>query len=427
LQPEDLEYTGQHGYSPSLKWLFVRLVLVGASLRGTARILELLNEAFGWGVRVPHWTTGRLWLLRVGHAVLTGAKVVAADWAWLIDHSVQIGPEKCLVIVGLRLQDLPPAGQPLRHTDLELLALVPGQSWTRQEVNEQLEAAANITGVPRVIVNDYGGDVHGGVALFQALHPQTLELYDAKHKAACVLKRYLAKNRRWQNFQTLLGQTRCAIQQTELAFLVPPAPKPKARFMNLAPTLRWAEKVLAILQQPPAPVRQQVRPERLLEKLGWLQAFAVDVAEWSQWQEVCNSVVAFVDRQGIYRGADQALRASFPKLTRTSSQQLATELVTFVAEQGQRARAKERLPGSTEVLESCFGRFKQMEKQQALGGFTSLLLGFGALLATATVETVKGALQHSGTRAIFDWCKSHLGTTVFAQRKLAYASATEPR
>jgi hypothetical protein len=69
--------------------------------------------------------------------------------------------------------------------------------------------------------------------------------------------------------------------------------------MNLTATLRWAANVLAVLAQPPDVVQERVRPERLREKLGWLQGFASDLNEWSEWQEVANVVVAFVNRQGI--------------------------------------------------------------------------------------------------------------------------------
>ena len=403
--------------------LFVRLVLAGASLRGAARILAVMAETLAEWLPIPHWTTGRLWLLRLGHALLTAAKEQADDWAWLIDHSVQIGQEKCLVILGIRLRDLPPAGQCLKHTDLKEIALVPRKSWTRQEVDEQLEAAVEQTGVPRVIVDDHGVDINGGVSFFQQRHPQTVEIYDAKHKAACLLKGRLEKNARWQDFQRRLAETRCAIQQTEMAFLAPPGPRPKARFMNLAPMLKWARKVLAVVEQPSAKAQAWVRRERLREKLGWLQGFAGDLAEWSEWQEVVDVTVAFVNRQGVYRGAAKALRVALPKPMHASSRCLAEELVAFVGEQAGRARPGERLPGSTEVLESCFGRFKQLEKQQARGGFTSLLLSFGALLAETTTHAVKQAMEHSRTSQALKWCREHLGTTVFAQRTLAFAAS----
>lgn len=404
-----------------MQCLFLRLVLAGASLRGASRLLEIFAQAAGWSWPVPHWTTGRLWLLRLGHAVLTMRKVKADDWAWLIDHSVQVGQEKCLVILGIRLRDLPPTGQCLTHTDVCLLALVPRKSWTRQEVDEELENLARKTGVPRVIVDDHGVDISGGVRFFQDRHAQTAEIYDAKHKAACLLKGRLEKNPRWHDFQKLLTQTRCAIQQTELGFLTPPAPKPKARFMNLTATLRWAANVLAVLTQSPAVVQERVRPERLREKLGWLQGFAGDLNEWSEWQEVANVVVAFLNREGISRNAAKTLRCALPQMTHSSSHGLAEELLTFVAGQAQQTKPGERFPGSTEVLESCFGRFKQLEKQQARGGFTSLLLGFGALVTETTAHVVQKALDQSTTKDIFAWCKQHLGMTVFSQRKLAFA------
>jgi hypothetical protein len=402
--------------------LFLRLVLQGVSLRGVPRVLTVLSAALGLSLPIPHWTTGRLWLLRLGHAMLTMALEKSDDWAWLVDHSVQIGQEKCLVILGIRLKDLPERGECLQHNDLHLVALVPRKSWMRREVDEELEAASERTGVPRVIVDDHGVDIAGGVSFFQERHPKTVEIYDAKHKAACLLKSRLEKNARWQELQQRIGQTRCAIQQTEMAFLVPPAPKPKARFMNLAPSLQWTENVLAVLRQPPTVVSEQVTPERLEEKLGWLREFEADVAEWAEWQQVVNVTVEFVNRQGVYRGVARELRTKLrPHQEYFSSRCLAQELLAFVAKQARRVRPGERFPGSTEVLESCFGRFKQLEKQQSRGGFTSLVLGFGALLADATTQAVAQAMRQSPTKAILQWCADHLGTTLFARRQQAFA------
>ena len=55
--------------------------------------------------------------------------------------------------------------------------------------------------------------------------------------------------------------------------------------------------------------------------------------------------------------------------------QLAAELVKFVREQASKAKPGERLPGSTEVLESCFGRFKTLEKRPSQGGIHKSVAG----------------------------------------------------
>ena len=289
------------------------------------------------------------------------------------------------------------------------------------------ETAVRVGHVPRVIVDDRGVDIHGGVALFQERHAQTVEIYDAKHKAACLLKARLEKNPRWQEFQTRVGQTRCSVQQTELAFLTPPAPKTKARFMNLDRQLAWGQRVLAIVRKPPRTVRGAVADERLKEKLGWIEAFADELTEWSQWQQVIDMGVTLVNRQGIYRGVSGSLARQFSHLDalNDSGQQLAAEFVKFVGGHERLAGPNERFPGSTEVLESCFGKFKQLEKQQSRGGFTQLILGLGSLLGKLVPENVCEALQGSAVKDVREWVSRNLGVTVFAQRKMAYASATE--
>ena len=420
--------SGGHGYGAGLISIALSLVLeAGVSLRAAPRVLTTVGRALGLSLAVPCWTTVRLWLLRLGHAVLRTQQVEAVDWAWLIDHSVQIGPEKCLVILGIRLIDLPRPGESLRHENLQLIELLPAKSWTRPQVDQAMENCVLRSGiVPRVIVSDHGVDLYGGITLFQQRHPQTAEIYDAKHKAACLLKKRLEKNARWRAFQTRVGQTRCSVQQTELAFVTPPGPRLKSRFMNLGPQLKWARRVQAMLREPGC-VQQFATRARLDEKLGWLAGFETDVIEWSQWQQEVDAAVATVNRQGIHCGTASLMEKQLSQLDAlgSSATGLATELVQFVQSQQAQVRGDERFPGSTEVLESCFGKFKQLEKQHCKGGFTQLLLGFGAILRRATTEAVREALQASNTAAVRQWAAQTLGPTLFAQRKLAYDCATK--
>jgi len=417
-----------HGYGPDVVCLFLRLVLIaGVSLRAVPRVLATVGEALGLPLPTPSWTTGRLWLMRLGHAMLTAPREHGDDWAWLIDHSVQIGKDKCLVILGIRLRDLPERGESLQQQDMELIELKPAKSWTRPQVDEALERTAVRMGIiPRVIVSDHGADLSGGIVLFQQRHPQTADIYDAKHKAACMLKRRLENNARWKQFQTRVGEARCAVQQTELAFLAPPTPKPKARFMNLGPQLNWAKRVVAILRDHRT-VAKFAAPARIEEKLGWIAAFEADVIEWLQWQQVVDVIVTEVNRQGVFRGGAARLKKQLSQLDDLcdSAKCLADEMIDFVRAGELQTRPGERFPGSTEILESSFGRFKQLEKQQSRGGFTQLLLGFGAMLTHVTTDIVREAMQTSRTVNIRQWAADTFGVTLFGQRKLAFACATE--
>ena len=110
--------------------LVIQTVCTGVALRAVPR-----SGADRGRSPIGRWSTSGCngW----GHAVLTAAKEHAEDWAWLVDHSVQIGQDKCLVILGIRLAALPPPGTALVASDLELIALVPRPSWTAPLVSTQ--------------------------------------------------------------------------------------------------------------------------------------------------------------------------------------------------------------------------------------------------------------------------------------------------
>ena len=131
---------------------FVSLVIdCGTSLRCGANVLGLLSRITGDTEAVPHASTGRLWLMRIGLAALLREKVIAEDWVWMADHSIQIGQCKCLVILGVRLSTLP-VGRPLTHQDMEPIVLAPMTHSNAMTVAACLEQAVARTGVPRAIL-----------------------------------------------------------------------------------------------------------------------------------------------------------------------------------------------------------------------------------------------------------------------------------
>jgi hypothetical protein len=397
----------------------------GVSLRSVPRVMQSFVAWLRAEMSLPlsgvvrHWSTCRWWLLRLGYAALTERKTVAEDWVYLIDHTVQIGPQKCLLVVGFRLSEVRWQGRGLRHRDLQPLAVVPMLHATGAAVQAELETAACRTGVPRAILSDRGTDVKSGVEGFCQAHPQTAMIYDIAHKAACLLKQRFERDPRWSAFVKQLGQTKFRLQQTELAYLVGPSLRPKARYMNLGPVLRWARLTLAILDHTPAAAPQ--RP-RLQEKIGWLAEYREALAEWLGYYQTAQQAIRFVRRQGLCLQAARDLKAETAVPRRqAASDSLAAELQAFVAEQSQRLRPGERLPGSTEVLESCQGKWKALERQQALQGFSGLLLALPAMLRDWSNQQILEALRRVSTRTVRVWCRQHLGVTTTAQRRLAYS------
>lgn len=402
-------------------------------LRSVPDVLKMVLDWWGADAKLPDWTTVRIWMLRVGVAAINRPIEQADDWVWLADHSNQIGPEKALSIIGLRASKMPPLGQALTHDDVRVLELSPGTRWKREDMKEAYERLAQRCGVPLALLIDGAVELREGAEMSESLQnhgENTIILGDFKHHAANVLKKIVGKDERFCEFSTRLGRTRSVIQQTELAHFTPPSPKPKARFMNLQPTLGWAKMVLWQLSHPDSEARQEITAERMKEKLGWLREFREDVHRWNTCQEVVSAASQFINEQGVFPGAARQLRDHLRTLRNDdandaakdaqTSRQVIARLLRFVRQSESKLAEGQRLPMSTEILESSFGLFKQLERQHSKGGFTSLLAAYGSLLQATTAESIRRDFALVSVKDAKDWVSAKLGKTLTSKRQTAY-------
>lgn len=417
---------GTHGYGARMVSLSVNLAKA-VGLRASVRALQIMFEWLGVDHKIPHSTTIRGWLQRIGVAALKEEIEPADDWIWIVDHSNQIGPEKVLVVEAIRASQLPPPGETLKHEHVRVLSVQPGTTWKRENMAAVYTELAEQHGTPRAILCDGAVELREGAECLKNLRSDTFVLQDFKHKAANYLRKLLEKDERFVAFSSQLGRTRSAIQQTELAHLTPPSLKQKARFMNLGPILEWAAVTLWVLDDPEQHAQQYGGTAmQIEEKLGWLRQYADDLAVWRECQQVVNTGVTFINEQGLFRGAAGQLRARLlAVLSHDTSQQLAKQLISFVAQAQRKLKKGERLPMSTEILESTFGLYKQLERQHSKSGFTSLLAAFSALLTKTTAQTVRSAFAAVSLADVKQWVSDNLGDTLTAKRHRTYEAFRE--
>jgi len=402
--------------------LFFQLVIDAAcSLRAGSAVMQLLQGVWPALSRRPAANTGQLWLLRVGLFELTRPKEVADDWVWIVDHTVQIGTVKCLVIAGCRLSNWQTQNRPLQHRDLQILALEPVEKSDGAIVCRQLEATCVKMGcVPRALLSDEGTDLLSGYREFSKLHPQTAICLDIAHQAAKLLKHELQADGRWAKFLSAAGTAKQRLAQTPLAPLLPPTPRSKARYMNLDELVTWGDRALRYLDDPRPIVGWPLDRAALETKLGWLRDYRDALTEWKSVMGVVATACHYVRYHGYGADAAGALSQQLAGHgTAPMSQRLAARLVNFVAAQSAAARPGERLLGSSECLESLIGKGKRLESQQSQSGFTKMILGIAAAVVEPSHEYITRALTQVKTKDVLAWCQEHLGITVQAKRHQA--------
>lgn len=412
---------GKHGFGARMVSLAVN-VARSVGLRGAARVLKIFFHWLGLKQRTPSRNSIRNWLQRLGVAELQRPHPDSEDLVVMVDHSIQIGTEKVMVALGVHASALPAGGEALKHEDVRVLEVKPSSQWKTEDMEREYESLADRFGTPRAVLADGAAELQDGAKCLKKRRNDTIVLSDFKHFAANVMKSILGKDKRFQEVVGKMGSTRSATQQTELAHLTPPAPKQKARFMNVARIIGWMSMMVWLLKTPGAKARQGISDERIQDKLGWVAEYADDIAVWQECQDVVSVSVTFINKHGLFKGAAQAMRAEIgDSLQHDKSKELAERLIAFVFDSEQPLRDGERLPMSTEILESSFGLYKQLERQHSKSGFTSLLACFPALLKPTTPELVTEAFGRVSRKDVQAWVDQHFHSTVSSRRRSTYS------
>jgi len=402
-----------------MQWVVKLVMQAATSFRGASAVLAVFQLWLPGLERIPAPNTGQRWLLRLGLYELQRPKVVADDWVWMMDHTIQIGSTKCLLIVAVRLSAWEAKGRgALAHDDLSVLALEPMQRSSGPEVCKQMQVALEQTGVPRAILTDGGTDLKRGIAEFQQEHPRVAALSDIKHKMALFLQSELDRDPRWSPFVTQVGRTKARLQQTDAACLIPPGLKSKARYMNLAELVDWGQRALGYLDTP-VTLRDPALPEVKIEAgLGWLRGYRESLGQWRGLMEIVETTLEVVRENGYHSEAASVLQQRVAGgVLEGPGQRMAERALAFVAEQSATVRPGEHLPGSTECLESLIGKGKRLEGQQSRSGFTKMVLGMAAAVIKPTTEFVREALATVRTSHIDQWCRQKLGESIQSQRR----------
>jgi hypothetical protein len=418
--------------------LLVRLALTWVceahtSYRGVALIFSSLQ-----GVMVavgPCAETIRLWLLRVGLFLLRRPVPRCPDWVFLVDLTIQLGEHKCLVILGVRLSVLRSNGYSPDPNDVRVLSVAVLTRCDGETVAAHLGTLSDRLGVPVQVVSDHGSDVLAGIRLFRRKQPdrqRIVETYDITHGLALLLKDQIEPDERWASFVTSCQSTRQQLQQTAGSFLKPPAWRSKARFLNLESHLKWANEMLVLLRSADVVTLAEQLGRGIAEagtwleeKLGWLRAYAREVRAWSYFQEVVQVAEVEVKGAGLSRtswrrikdrldegrpavGAEKAFRGRVP---------------SFVRQEGAKVPARQKYLGSTDVLESLFGTYKDLAAHAPCREITANVLMIPLLVTSLTADLLRQALETVRAQDVEEWLEEHLGPSPQKKKRVVLTAA----
>lgn len=436
-QPASLKLP-DHEYSIAAIFTAIQLYITGAvSFHACSRIIACLQDQLPEFSRVPSNNSIQSWVLRLGLYNLTVVKQKANDWVVILDHTCQLGNQKCLVILGIRLSQWSTLGRPLTFQDLTVLMIRVIERSTGLLVESQLREVQAEIGLIAAILSDQGSDLVNGANLFSqspAAEPpifdvdqvalpgeaKPLVLKDFSHASSHILKKHLEADPRWQEFISQCGKTQPKVKQTVLGALAPPTQKVKGRYMNIGEIIRWGVKMLGLLAGTRGKLPEGIASLLLQEKYGWLGNFTESLHQWHELDQLREESLHVIRVCGYSSMAVDTMRSKLsPYRSYPSSQRMADELLELARSQNAAIAPGLSYPGSSEIIESLIGKSKQIQGQHSRSGFSKMVLTISTCLSELSEGVVSKSLQAVRELDVRKWTKAALGNTLASIRRTA--------
>lgn len=388
-------------------------------------------------MKVPHYSSIRQWVLRLGHYELYKPIGYRKDWAYILDYSVSVGKRKCFVVLGVSLSYLRKKPGNLTYEDVEIMAIeLPTQS-NGVFVYERLESIYDRVGPPIQLVSDNGSDVHNGVQRFIQSHSECHFTYDITHLLANLLKNHLEKKPDWAAFLKAINSCKNKVKQTGMAFLSPPSIRHRSRFLNLDRVINWAYRVLAYQQAgdfsaiEPKPGRRkciddytdkqlaQLKRKQFHEKFDWIEAYKAMIEECHGLVQITKAINTKVKNEGLSRRAivDIEQMVKDPSLHATARDVGNKAISVLYQNLPPHCRNGDVFLGTSDIIESLFGKYKYFKAEGALVGYTKTVLNLAAFTAKLSVEKIHNAMESTTEKMIQTWSHDTIGETLFSKRK----------
>jgi len=447
------------------------------SLRGSQKTFEIFSQIID--ISVPSFNSIRMWIYRLGLYELQREHEFRSDWIFILDHTIELGQVKCLVVLGVTVEQLRNSGYKLKHQDVEVLDIEVMERSTGDMINNKLISLSKRVGVPVQILSDHGSDLKNGTEKYLEENSDVIYTYDITHKMASLLKKELRNEESYNEFVNHISTSLKQIQQTELYFLIPPKQRVKARYLNIDKYVNWALGILGYQKQGDFSQiskadknnandlknkinnasfqlsalevksnidasKNQVIPrivqegyeqlkmrtaqlsdrgkKRFMAKLGWLSDYEEKINTWTEIVYLIHLAEKQVKCEGLNQKSKQIFEENSKEigLNNKRVQNFKKQIIDFLSEEGAKIPDGQTFLGTSDIIESTFGKYKYFSSRSPLKEVGKMILTIPVFIGKKTSEYVKTALEIVKSDAVEEWAKDVFGQSNLSKRRQAF-------
>jgi len=276
-------------------------------------------------------------------------------------------------------------------------------SWKSEEIGAEIKSCINLENVS-YSVSDNGNNIKGCYELTGLLH-----IEDIGHKFSWFMKQVFESYPDFEGYTKHLSGLRGKLPLSKFAHLIPPNQRIISRFMNLTPLFNWGCKVLRLLDNNLLNAEEK-------EKVGFVLQYRTFILQTNHLLSVLNSVQQTLKIKHL---SNVTKKACLRKLSEIQDKK-GKEVTKMVKEYFENTLCKlpkdKKILCCSDIIESCFGKYKEVVKSNKSVGVTDLCLTISCLTSFHDFQNTKNSLEKVKVKQINEWRSKNIGESLLAKR-----------
>jgi hypothetical protein len=322
------------------------------------------------------------------------------QWILIADESIQFGNKKLLFVTAVPVEK-EKAGRYLQYSDLRPVIIKVSDTWKSETIAEVIQGAINTENVAYAI-SDMGGNLTKAFKLMNITH-----IEDVNHKFSWMMQKLFENNEIFKKYTKHLSEMRTKLSMSKYARIVPPNQRIISRYMNLTPLFQWGGRMIKLLD-----TENLTKEER--EMVSFLSEYKTFVRETLELLLVMNRIQKLFKSEGLSRLSIEKSVEFFGEQNNENALKVKTMIIQYFHCTLNKMDAREKVICSSDIIESCFGKFKELVKTNKTVGISDLALCISALLSNA--DNIKQQFEAISMKKVQEWKKENVGETLFAQK-----------
>ena len=387
----------------SIIQLAIKLVTTsGVSFRAVSKVFIHLNLYLSLNLEIPTHATVLNWTKKQGISQFREKEFyLTQKWVLIVDESIQFGNKKLLVVLAVP-ESRCSQGKTLSFKDLTPLILKVSASWKSEDIQRAIEEHIDLQQVA-YCVSDSGNNLIRAFKLLKCKH-----ISDINHKFSLIIQSVFEKNPQFENYTKALSLLRTQKSVSKMARIVPPNQRIMNRFMNLIPLFEWGVKMVYLLDN-----KELTEEEKTT--LSFLEPLKKFIYETYQILISLKKIQKLLKNKGFNKKTAKKAMSFFSKNKNDNTLKIRNQLNEYFVDLTSKTEDK-TICCSSDIIESCFGKYKEIVKGNKSFGISDLCLCIAAMTGINNLDKTNQAMQNVNIKQLKEWKAKNISKTLFAEK-----------